>query len=219
YRCWKRSRAATWSTRRTRPPRPRATSGTSSATSTSSSSDGGVHATDESDVLPALLRLIPRSVLEALHVELNRQQVANVEGVHGDRSLHEILGELGDLHPIVLVAPTPRPLEQLVDFIARVAQHPEVVIAGRLHVLVGLREQDEVLRTVVAGEQEVALLEQHDVETRPAEHLAVERGDVSTRRLVEPAARERQLHVVEPVRHRTLLARVQRYLGSESSGE
>ena len=45
----------------------------------------------------------------------------------------------------------------------------------------GLGQQDEVLRAVVAGQQEVALVEQLDVGTRPAEHLAVERGDVAAR--------------------------------------
>jgi len=76
-----------------------------------------------------------------------------------------------------------------------------MVVAGRLHVLLGLGEQDEVLRAVVAHQQEVALVEQLDVATGPVEHLAVERGDVAASRVVERAGRERELHVVEAVRH------------------
>jgi hypothetical protein len=55
-------------------------------------------------------------------------------------------------------------------------------------VLVGLGQQDERLRAVVAGEQEVLLFEQLDVDTAPSEHLAVERGDVGPRRVVQRTA-------------------------------
>ena len=57
-----------------------------------------------------------------------------------------------------------------------------MVVAGRLHGLVGLGEQDERLRTVVAGEQEVLLVEELDIDAAPAEHLAVEGGDVGAGR-------------------------------------
>jgi len=43
---------------------------------------------------------------------------------------------------------------------------------------------------------EVALVEELDIEARPAEHLAVERGDVAAGGIVEAAGRERQLHVI-----------------------
>ncbi len=100
-------------------------------------------------IRPALRRLRAFRVLHALHVELDRQQVPDVERVHRYRSGDEVLFELEDLHAVVLLAPLLRELEQLVHLGARVAQDAEVVVARRLHRLVGFRQEDEVLGAVV----------------------------------------------------------------------
>ena len=84
--------------------------------------------------------------------------------------------------------------------LARVLQQPEVVVAGRAHGPVALREQDELL---AVGHQQVARLADHlGVESCPSEYRSVEGVDLLADRRGEAADRERHLHVVEP--HRRL---------------
>src|SRR5205823_160397 len=82
--------------------------------------------------------------LQALHVEVDRQQVLHVERVHREPGRLQIF-VLTDLYAVVLLAELLARDEQVVDLAARVLQQAEVVEAGRRHWLAALGEQDELV--------------------------------------------------------------------------
>src|SRR5256886_755013 len=138
------------------------------------------------------------AALQRLHVEEDRQQVLHVESARGDVADDEVVVLL-DADAVVLLLVPLDLLELLVDLFAGGEQEPEVVVAGRLHGLVALGEQDELL--CLLGQEDVAhLTDDLGVDARPAEHAPVEGVDLFAELGGERPARERQLHVVEPHR-------------------
>ena len=82
--------------------------------------------------------------LHALHVEVDRQQVLDVEGVNRQFGVDEIV-VAHNLDSIVLVGVALARNQQVIDFLARVLQQSEVVVAGRAHGLVALGQEDELV--------------------------------------------------------------------------
>ena len=83
-----------------------------------------------------------------------------------------------------------------VNFVLRLAQQTEMVVAGGVHVLVTLDEQQEL--PVIRLQEVGVLADDVDVARPPAEKVDKDRIDVGTELIRQRAAGERQLHVVEP---------------------
>ena len=113
--------------------------------------------------------------LDDLDVEPDGKQVLHVEGVHDDVAGDQVV-ERAQLEPLVLLLEPLATLEHLVDLFARLHEQPEVVEPGRLEVLGGFGEQDEL--PVVGLQQVVVHLQDLGLHHVPAEHTAVERLEV-----------------------------------------
>ena len=100
--------------------------------------------------------------LHALYVEVDRKQILDIEGMHRQARVLQVL-VANDLHPVVLLRVALAFLEEVIDLFSAVLQEPQVVVAGCGYWLVAFGQEDELVRI---GQEEVTQLT-HDLGVGP----------------------------------------------------